>query len=248
MQKNSDYLVRNQKLIAEYLTDIFKHKCIITAHFGENNASFLTAILELDVKNSIIKVDCAPAEHLNQQLLNSAKVLFRTQIDGIKVSFSGKSIKKTKIGDHHAFEMPLPDAIFWMQRRQFYRVKIPLSHTGSFCEIAFQDESEHEFPSIRTEKFRLNDIGINGFAFLNPHPYLNQQFQYDIAFNGAKLFLHEGPNSVVGFVIKDVTEIKVNTTSTQQRIGCQFSDITPSFESGIQRYMQDIERQMKNIG
>lgn len=97
MEKESDYLVRNAKMIYGHLTDLVKNKCIIAANFGEDNASFLTTIVELDQKANLLALDVAPNEQLNRQLLTSAKVLFRTEFDGIKVSFRGKAIKKPSV-------------------------------------------------------------------------------------------------------------------------------------------------------
>ncbi len=247
MEKESDYLVRNPKLIAEHLTDVVKRKCIISAQFGENNASFLTAIVELDPKNNILKLDCGPTELLTNQLLNSEKVLFRTEMDGIKISFSGKGIKKSKTDDQTVFEMPIPSAIFWMQRRQFYRVRIPLSHVGSFCEIVCRTEQVDGSVDVQSARFRLSDISICGFSFLNPDAKFNSYFESDTCVIQCTLYLHETVHSNTAFVIKNITNIKTNPTSTQQRIGCVFTGLTPAFESSILRYMQDIERQTKNI-
>lgn len=248
MQNESDYLVRNPKLIVDYLTDIFKSKCLISAHFGENNAFFLTAIIELDPKHNSLKIDCAPTELLNNQLLNSSKVLFRTEIDGIKASFSGKSIKISKSYDQPAFEMPIPNSIFWLQRRQFYRVKVPLSHTGTYCVIARQTNDELDAPLSRAAVFSLADLSITGLALLNPDPELACLFSTKTAFTDCTLFLHESTHANIDFAIKNITEIKVNANTTQQRIGCLITKVTPSFESSIQRYMRCIERQLKNIG
>ncbi len=251
MEKENDYLVRNPKLIAEHLSLIFKSNCIISAHFGENNTSFLTAIIELDIKKHILKVNCAPTELLNRLLLGSTKVLFRTQIDGIKVSFNGKNIKKSKHNEHPAFEMPIPDAIFWLQRRNFFRIKVPLSHTGSYCEIDLSRNREEiavTTPRIETVSLKLADLSIKGFALLNSQPNFSGLFEPGKEYKECKLHLHEGPSSNIGFIIKNICEIKVNATNKDLRIGGYFAELTPAFESAIQRYMQDIERQLKNIG
>lgn len=248
MENESNYLIRNSKLIFSHLTDLVKKKCIISAHFGENNTSFLTAIVELDQKNNVLKLDCGPTELLNKQLLNSSKVLFRTEMDGIKVSFSGKDIKKSKHADHAVFTMPIPSAIFWMQRRHYYRVKIPLSHAGSYCEITFRVTNEDGSTGIQTVNFRLSDISISGFSFLNPNTEFVSHFEADKPFSECTLYLHDGNQSNIGFIVKDTIKIKSTVTTNEQRIGCLFTEITPTFESSILRYMQDIERQMKNIG
>lgn len=247
MEKESDYLVRNPKLIAEHLTDIIKKKCIISAEFGENKVSFLTAIIQLDPKNNILTLDCGPTELLTNQLLNSAKVLFRTEMNGIKVSFSGKGIRKSKSNGHAVFEMPIPSAIFWMQRRQFYRVKIPLSHVGSFCKIIFGTEQPDNRSDTQSARFQLSDISICGFSFLNPDVEVNRLFETNKSVTQCTLYLHEADHSRIDFIIKDVSNIKASTTTTQQRIGCRFTEVSSAFESCILRYMQDIERQLKNI-
>lgn len=249
MENENDYLVKNPKIILERLTAIFKSKCIISAHFGEQNNAFITAITAIDAKKNILKIDCAPTEILNKQLLNSSKVLFRTQIDGIKVSFSGKSIKKCLVNNQPNFEMPIPNALFWMQRRHFYRIKVPLSHAQSFCEILIPgDASEQPGLFKESQRYRIADISIRGFAFFNP-----VLADSPIAFNRgmilehSTLHLNDGSKASIGFRIKDITTIKSSLTSSEQRIGCEFIDLTSTFETSLQRYIQAIEIQMKNI-
>jgi flagellar brake protein len=247
MSTESDYLVRNAKTIFGHLTDIVKSKCLISAHFGEYNASFLTTIIDLDQKKNLVQLDCGPSAALDNQLLESNKVLFRTEVEGIKVSFSGKDIKKVKHGDDWAFSMPIPSSIFWMQRRQFYRVKIPLSHTSSYCRLAFPSENEDDTDQI--VPFPLCDISLTGFAFLAVDPKVAQRLQPDIEFVDCTLNLHSGNQAKVSFVVKNIATVRTNSAiGVQHRIGCQTRFLPPSFETSIQRYMQEIELQQKNIG
>lgn len=248
MNKESDYLIRNPKVIAEHLGNIYRKKCLISAHFGEHNASFLTAILGLDSKNDILKLDGAPTELLNRQLLNSGKVLFRTEIDGIKVSFSGKGIKQSQDAGQLAYELPLPSTIFWMQRRQYYRVKIPLSHVGSFCEIEFSTGQPDGSIETKTANVRLSDISICGLSLITADNQFVNDFAANQSINQCTLHLHDGGHANVGIVFKNVAKIQVGPTVSQQRIGCQLTNVSPNFESSIQQYMQNIERQMRNIG
>jgi flagellar brake protein len=249
MDTDSNYIIKNQRIIMDNLSSLFKAKCILTANFGEHNQSFLTAILEIDSKNNKILIDCAPNEALNNQILSSSKTIFRTQLDGIKVSFSGKGLKKGQKGVAKYFEMPIPDAMFWMQRRQFYRVKIPLSHSGSYCEITIHHNAGENpmQPTTETIPFKIIDLSITGFALLNPNPDCAHLFHDDKTFTDCKLHLNDGQTDSIAFVIKSVCNIRVNTLLNEQRIGCRFTELTPVFESSIQRYMQFIERQQKNI-
>lgn len=252
MEKESDYLVRNSKLVFGHLTDLVKKKCIISAHFGEHNQSFLTTIIDLDQKANLLTLDVAPTELLNKQLLNSPKVLFRTEYEGIKVSFRGKSIKKSQSDGHPVFAMPIPDAIFWMQRRQFYRIKVPLSHINSVCQIEFTppvdaNAGDSAEPTKLKGVFRLVDLSISGFAFLNPDPQFDKFLNPEDKIEGCMLYLNDGGQAKVSFEIKEITKVRATMTATQLRVGCRFTDIPPAFETNIQRYMQDIEIQQKNL-
>jgi flagellar brake protein len=247
MSTESDYLVRNAKLVFGHLTDIVKSKSLISAHFGEHNASFLTTIIDIDQKKNLMQLDCGPSTALDKQLLESKKVLFRTEVDGIKVSFSGKDIKKIQQGSDWVFSMPIPSSIFWMQRRQYYRVKIPLSHTSSYCQLAFPSESEDDTNQI--VNLPLCDISLTGFAFLVVDPKVAQRLQPDVEFIDCTLNLHSGNQAKVSFVVKNVATLRTTSAiGMQYRIGCLTRQIPASFETSVQRYMQEIELQQKNIG
>jgi len=244
MANQSDYLVKNAKMVLNHFNELVTKKCLISAHFGDRNVSFLTTIIDLDKGSNIINLDCAPSEALDQQLLSSPKVLFRTEVDGIKVSFSGKGIKKIKIGEDWVLSMPIPDAIFWMQRRKYYRVKIPLSHTHSYCRITFKTDDDQ----METQTFRLHDLSIMGFSFLNPDPKWRDQLQPDCEFADCILHLNNGNQALISFAIKNNVEVRANTLGVQDKIGCLLGPLPPSFETSVQRYMQEIELQQKNIG
>lgn len=244
MEKESDYIVRGPKTIYGHLMDMVKRKCIIAAHF-DRNQSFLTTIVMLDAKNNILALDCGPNEHLNKALLGSPKVLFRTEVEGVKASFTGKHIRQEKIDGHMAFVMPMPDSMFWLQRREFYRVKIPISHESSLCEIRFSTQFEDGEVEERVGQFRLLDISIRGFCFLNTQAEFVDILQMDTQISHCSIHLNDGSFDRVEFEVRYASEVKVSPTTSHYRVGCRFTHITHSFEHSIQRYIQSIELQKK---
>lgn len=245
MATESDYIVKNAKMVFNHFNELVTKKCLISAHFGDRNTSFLTTIVELDPKNKLLHLDCGPSEAVDSQLLASGKVLFRTEYNGIKVSFSAKNIQKTKSGGEPVLSMPIPDSIFWMQRRQYYRVKIPFAHNGSYCQMTFKSEEDD---SVETVKFPLYDLSITGIAFLNPDPKWAERLQPDCQFVDCSLHLNNGNHAMVGFVIKNNVKVRSGTLTLQDKIGCLFQSMPTNFETSIQRYMQEIELQQKNAG
>lgn len=248
MEIDSDYLVRSPKLIVSHLEAIVKNRCIISASVDDNASAFLTVITDINQENNTLVVDGAPSELLNRTILSARNVIFNTQIDGIKVSFSGKDLRKVFTGGTVAFEMTIPNSLLWLQRRKYFRVKIPMSHKGSFFEMD-NGKTIMELPILSDgiSAFPLADLSISGFAALNPNPQLANLFQTEKVIAGPTLHLHDGSITQIGFIVKEITEIHIGN-SKEQRIGCQFTNLSPAFESKIQHYMMHIERQIKKLG
>jgi flagellar brake protein len=236
MEKDSDYYVKNPKQIVSYLNQLMQKKCLIAVHFGENNDSFLTSIIQIDQKKKLLMLDYGPKDYLNKQLLQAKKPDFRSVIDGIKVAFNANKVSSTQIKGQAAFVLALPDNLYWLQRRKFYRVRVPLSHK-SFCTLRFQDEQSN----ITTGRFRLQDISITGAAFINEELDFSNQLLPTTLFENSTIQLNDITLDNLTITIKNKTALVPNRPDKGQRIGCEFSGVTPNMESAIQRYMQDIE-------
>lgn len=244
-----DYFVKNERQIIELLNRLISHHCILTAHFGQQRQAFLTALIKIDQRNKTLLLDQAPTDELNEQLLSAESSYFVTNLDGVKVAFQGKSIKKTRDEGHAVLAMPLPDQLYWPQRRQYYRVKVPLSHSESYCQMEFVSKDADCLELIETHRFKLLDIGLCGFSVLNPDHDLQERLMTETGALSCTLNLNDDVNTqaTLEFVIKYGIDIKTSVTQMEHRIGCLFTELPTNFESRLQLYMRDIERMQKNI-
>ncbi len=243
MENDSEYYIKNPKQIQSHLSQLFKKNCLISAHFGEKNDSFITTILEIDFKNNLLVLDYGPKEYLNKQLLKAPKPEFRAEFEGIKVAFNGEKINKTRNNGQVVFTMPIPSMIFWMQRRKYYRVKTPLSH-DSYCEIIFHNEEENTEQTVR---LKLLDISISGFSILNDQLELSSELIPTSVFENCLLHLTNEGSETISFAVKNKFNLRSDKPEKGQRIGCVFTKMTSACESHIQRYMQNIERELRNV-
>jgi c-di-GMP-binding flagellar brake protein YcgR len=244
----NDYAIFTQKQIVNYLTEIQQRNCILSARYGADNQAFLTAIVQIDPKRNILAIDIAPTQELTDRLLLSKRVHFSTQVDGIEAAFHGVNIKLAQ-GEHGAvLTMPLPDRLYWRQRRNYYRVKVPQSHAGTYCQFGFNMTGANGEQISLVKVFKLMDIGLCGLALFNPDHDLQQEL-VTIEASSCMLFLHdhEHHHADVGLRAKYSIDVKTSTITTAHRIGFQFTAISPAFESSVQIYMQSIERMLKNI-
>lgn len=235
------YLVRSPKQVVSYLKMLIAERCLVSAAFGEGDKdTFLTAILDIDEKKQTITIDCGPKEYLNRRLLDSAIIKCRTEYKGIKVLFEGRKVKKVGGSGQTAFLVPIPSPIYWVQRRQFYRVKSPLSKK-SYCTLTYKNEAGKEL----TVDLNLYDISASGISILNESTELASQLVPTAEFNGCRLVLEDEDSLTVDLEVRHDLLHNPNHLVQIGRIGCYITNSTPRIESTIIRYMQNIEREIK---
>lgn len=242
MQDMDKYLVKNPKKVLSYLKLLLAEKCLISAVFGiDDKDTFLTAILNIDEKKQTLTIDCGPKEYLNNKLLDSAIIHCSTSYKGIKVQFEGRKVKKAGIPGKPAFIVPIPRSINWVQRRQFYRIKSPLSK-NSYCKLTIKDPETEEETVL---SLKILDICANGFSMLNDLHHQSKQLVTDAQFEDCKLVLEEEGELPISFEVRNKLPLNPNKPEKTQRIGCSITSVSPRIESTILRYMQNIEREIK---
>lgn len=242
MSDISNFLDRNPKKVLSYLKILKNERCLISAAFGiDNKDTFLTAIIEIDEKKQNLTIDCGPKEYLNKRLQSSAVIKFSALYQGIKVLFEGRKVKKAGNPDQPSFIIPIPHSIYWFQRRQFYRIRSPLSKKSS-CIVSFhKPETEEE----STVELQLYDISASGFSLIKGSEDLSELFTPTSEFENCILKLENEEDQPISFEVRHLTPLNSNDNQVGTRIGCRLTNITTRTETTIIRYMQMIDREIK---
>lgn len=242
METESAFTIQNTKQINTHLKQLLQQRCFISAHFGNANDSFITTLIDVDVKKNRVLFDYGPKEYINQQVLQSAKTVFRTEYEGIKAAFTGEKITKTLHDGMTVFAMPTPKSLFWLQRRNFYRIKIPRAH-NSYCEINILD---NESAVQQTLSLKVLDISISGIALINEQMDDAKYLLPDTSIEACTLYLHNAGTAKLSFTIKHTVSLNPEKPDKGLRVACEFTHISPAEEATIQRYIQSIQRELKN--
>ncbi len=242
MQDIKKYLVKNPKQVFTYLNMLSAERCLISATFGvDEKDTFLTAILDIDEKKQVISIDCGPKEYLNKKLLDSAIIKCSTEYKGIKVLFEGRKVKKAGSVSQPSFLVPIPSTLYWVQRREFYRIRSPLSK-NSHCHVLVKNSETEEETTLNLKLF---DISASGFAVLSESTMYSKQLVPSAQFENCKLVLDGEGELAISFEVRNKIPLNPNKPGKEQRIGCSILNVSPRVESTIIRYMQNIEREIK---
>ncbi|MGR9053859.1 MAG: flagellar brake protein [Gammaproteobacteria bacterium] len=235
MDTYPELIIHDKQQIIDHLTLLIKHKSLLTLSFADNG-SFITKLLLIDLKNDRILLDYGPKEYLNRALLEAVFVRFSAEYTGIKVVFEGGEVDVVSYQKQKVFSVPFPTRLLWRQRRQFYRIKSPLSK-ASHLVISFDGESHVELI--------LHDISISGFSVLLENGDLFDFIGIGQTFSDCRLILDKTAEDVVAFKVCNIVSLNPEKPDKVRKLGCKFTRIKPAFESSIQRYMQQIEREQK---
>ncbi|MCD2450034.1 flagellar brake protein [Methylicorpusculum oleiharenae] len=235
MENEIAYLLKGKQQIISNLTLLLKQKTLITVQFG-NNESFITTLIEIDPEKGILFFDYGPKDYLNKQLPLSTDIEFKCNFSGIRVRFEGKKIKPVKLIGEVVFAMPLPEKLFWFQRRRFYRVKSPLSKQ-SFVNLSLETEE--------ILKLRVYDLSISGVSFLDDNSEYHHLWTQGLQYANVTLDLENISQIKVSLEISNCIPVNSDKPYKIQKIGCKLLGVSNAMESTIQKYMQLIERENK---
>ncbi|MFI3157987.1 MAG: flagellar brake protein [Methylococcaceae bacterium] len=237
MSDISSFSVQNPKQILSYLLLLIKSESLLNVSFGADNESYVTPLLSINEKDKTVILDCSYKQALNQHILMASQISFQTEYNGIEVYFVGTALKKITYKGGVAFSMPIPKLLYWMERREYYRVKASLSK-ASYCQLMLDDG--------KTVNLKLYDISLTGFAILNVSKEISELLTTGTLIEQCKLILSGIGESTISFEVRYtyITKSdKFQKIQKVQKIGCKYINATRSAEDIIQRYMQQVQRE-----
>ncbi len=210
----------------------FIYKSIpVTVLFNNGNDFILTTLLEARTESLVF--DLGGDSQANKRLLQSASCTFVTSVNGIRVQFSTSGgVKEVWWGDANAFAVKLPTRVVRLQRREAYRIVMPVVKSVSVRLQISQDGVR------RDELSPIHDLSVSGLGMTFPHRPKREHGQ---AIERITFTLPEHHEIDCGGTICHVTELSEGSGSHSYREGVVFRNLPRSMEIAIQRYIIALE-------
>ena len=227
------YMVRNPHQVRHLLQGMIDQRSMVNMHPDGRDQSFPSAVLEVDMHGLVL--DASPVPSINRTVETASTLLCFGQVDKVMVRFQLQGQRRVERGDHVAFEVPLPEEVYHLQRREFYRLETPVGDSP-YCLLPDPDGGE---PS----RWRVLDISAGGIALLLPpeQNLLKLQSRY----SGCVLQIPEGGTVKTPLVVCNLRQQKQPNGSEMTRIGLRFDDLPRGADNIIQRYIFRIDRLRK---
>jgi c-di-GMP-binding flagellar brake protein YcgR len=232
----SQYLLHSKGEMLPIFRRLAEHASQITMIFNEGRDIVLTSVMESGPSGLILEYGADAA--MNRKALLASKLFCDTQLDKVKIQFIVSGLTSVDYKGRPAFRAALPESLLRLQRRESYRLVLPVLQRLK-CKI--------HFPSVEGKDHVIEadvaDISGGGVCLVGIPSSL--PFELDMEFPKSHIELPEVGLVTATLRLRNIKEVTSHTGGRRQIIGCQFVGLLGPTETLIQRFIMKIERERK---
>ncbi|CAB1370510.1 flagellar brake protein [Denitratisoma oestradiolicum] len=229
------YMLHGRNEILYLLKSLIEHVCQITVFFGEKNL-LLTSVIEVD-ENGLL-LDYGASAEMNRKALEAAKLFCVTNLEKVKVQFILRGLTKVEYEGRPAFRADLPDSMLRLQRREYYRLTMPITRPLK-CIIPIQPDDGF----TDTVEVDVVDISGGGLSIVNlPERFLSEE---NTEIPNCRIDLPDVGVIAATLMVRTTFEIVLRSGTRMRRTGCEFVKLPGPMATLIQRYILKVERERK---
>lgn len=227
------FATHHRREILFYLHQLINDGERISVMFNGGQDTILTMLLDIDEERNLLYFDWGGSEEANRRLLKSERNFFICAPHGVKNQFLAGAVRETVYKQRRAFVTGLPESYTRLQRREFFRLVLPLTRRP-FCTLAQPAEG-------KASQLPVVDISIGGIA-MELQASASPSFELGQKLTGARIELKKGGTLAVDLEVRNVGTVQ-RGDKTLRRIGCRFIDLPHAAEHLLQRFITDVQRE-----
>lgn len=216
--------------IVAVLRQLSRRPELITAYFNQGRESLVTAVLGVDTQRGEVELDQGPDDAVNRRALAADSLICMTREQNVSVRFRLNGLRAGTRADGPVFRAPLPDSVQRMQRREFFRVPMPVT-TPVLCRIPTEEGAVHTF--------RAMDLSLGGVGLVDSSMAL--PMQVGDAFTDCELEIPGQDVLVMRLEVRNISRHIFRDGTTGRRLGLAFGSVSGRASTLLQRYLQRLQ-------
>ena len=207
----------------------------VALYYGDANDFILTTLLDVDNKG--LWLEQSPNESDNRRIAESNKLVFVSSHLQVKVQFTAHQVSTVVHQGYPAFYPPLPDSIYRLQRREYYRLIAPVIEP-LHCVIATGRQ-----PKKQLCEFTIMDISGGGIALTCAET--DTELVPGESYPGCRIDLPEVGTISGTIEVKTLALLTSASGHIHKRAGCEFKNLDGQSIIMLQRYVTNMQRAAK---
>ena len=231
------YTLTGKGEILEKLRIMEKQKILLTAVPSGHAAGFITTLLKILPDKGMLAIDASANAQLNKDLLAAESVRFTGQMDGIETRFTAERISEAVMDKQNVFAVPIPQSLYWLQRRKFYRVPLPLTSQLK-CWIPLGEDNIGEFPVV--------NLSLHGVGLIDRSKQFDRKTEVGAILDNCRMDLPGGASEYFGLNFRHAQILPTHDGRGEYlRMGFGLLGCSRHFEVCLQKFIFELELQKK---
>lgn len=232
----AQYILHARSEIAFVLKSLLERVSQITIFFNEGKELLLTTLVALEADR--ILLDFGASSETNRKALAVQKLFCVASLEKVRIQFLLRGLQQTTYRGRPAFAAEYPTDVLRLQRREFFRLTMPITRPLR-CEMPIASaESGQEM----TLDINVVDISGGGVAIAVPE---GLDLEKGREFPSCRIELPEVGIVTATLRICNQFEITLRSGGRVRRAGCQFVNLPGPMLTLVQRYIIKVERERK---
>lgn len=225
------FSIHSKREIQFILKAIAKQGHQVALYYGSRESFILTTLVDAD--SGGLWFEASRNQKNNELIAKSKKFYFVSAHQNVKVQFEASQIETDIYDGMETFYMVLPHSLSRIQRREFFRLSLPIANPLK-CIIPLPPPNERR-------SFPIVDISSGGIALTCSED--------DTTLEEGKIY----PNCLIPLPDNDRIEISLQVRNmftvtkpngdTMKRVGCKFVDMDGQTEMILQRHITQLQLQ-----
>ena len=228
------YFLLGRMEILSILNDLIYRREPVMVNFNGGRDFFITTLLE--ARPEALVFDLGSDVKTNQRLGESPGCIFVARLNGIHIQFSGGSVHRFSWGGSDAFWVALPERVVRRQRRESYRIVLPVAKPMMVQLFEEDGGAGVEWPA--------HDLSVSGLG-LQVVGMPDLETGQKIA--RIRLALPKQRPINCAAVVRHVTLLADRQGSARYRVGLSFAGLPPALGVAIQRFITKMELERRGL-
>ena len=228
------YMLYSRAEILSVLRRVCEERTLVTVYTGGEAEFAVSMILHVDPDFDEAIFDMPVNPESQVQLLAARELVFVIFFENIKVQFRAQLAQASTFEGRAAFRVRLPSQLLRLQRREYFRVRTPI--TGKATCLVPQGVGAAKYESLQ-----VINISVGGLAVMSyPH-----NFDLPLGETIRNCFLDLPGIGPLNVAFRVVNVYDGDGEADTRRCGCQFVDLAPQARMMVQRYVNRVEAEQR---
>ncbi len=226
----SPYGITSPLGIGQHLMQAMRQSDLYTVnHRGKQ---FVTCILAVDPETHTLVFDSSQVPEENAALIAAPRSRLQGQSDGIRIEFEISGVRATVFEDRPALKAPFPYVLFYMQRREFFRIGTPVMPPFRCTGTIASPQGDTPFD------IEVHDISISGIGLRSP-----EALEVGTVMPRSQINLQGHGKLQINLRVINCLPIELTNGKPVFHLGCLFENASMAQETMLQRYIMQAEKE-----